>query len=444
MTASSFVESLRVAAPYIHAHRGATFVILVGGEAIRSERLPGIVHDLALLHGLGVRVVVVHGTRPQIERRLEARKIKSRFVGDQRITDRATLACVHEAVGDARARVEAALSMGAANTPMANARLRVVTGNFITARPIGVRDGVDFQFTGEVRRVDTAGIERGLDAGAIVLVSPLGYSPTGESFNLASHDVAADVAIALRARKLVGLIEGRGVLDARRRLISQLTPNEADALAATRNRQGADVRKHVLAAAHAVRGGVPRAHLVDRRRDGALLDELFTREGTGTLVTQEAYEDVRPARMEDVGQLATLLQPLEDQGILVRRSRERLETEVDRFVVIDRDGMVIGCAALEPFPEDSMAELYCVAIHDRYREAGRGEALIERLEARARGLGVSRIFVLTTRSAHFFQERGFVPASVRHLPTARRATYDRRRRSRVLVKTIGPEPHRSE
>ncbi|MBX3275566.1 MAG: amino-acid N-acetyltransferase [Sandaracinaceae bacterium] len=436
MNSGSFVESLRIAAPYIHAHRGATFVVLVGGEAVRSERLAPILHDVALLHGLGVRVVLVHGTRPQIEKRLEAKKIPARFVGDTRVTDRATLACVHEAVGAARARIEAALSMGTSNTPMANARIRVLGGNFITARPIGVRDGVDFLWSGEVRRVDTAGIERGLDAGAIVLISPLGASPTGESFNLASHDVAADVAIALGAKKLVGLIEGRGITDARRRLVTQLTPNEADALVAGPPRQGADVRKHVMAAARAVRGGVPRAHLVDRRRDGALLEELFTREGIGTLVTKEAYEDVRPARMEDLGPLATLLHPLEEQGILVRRSRERLEMELDRFVVIDRDGLVIGCAALEPFPESGMGELYCVAIHERYREAGRGEALLERLEERARGLGLSRMFVLTTRSAHFFQERGFVPASVRQLPPARRASYDRSRRSRVLTKTL--------
>lgn len=433
---SSFVESLRVAAPYIHAHRGATFVVLIGGEAIRGDGLSSILHDVALMHALGVRVVLVHGTRPQIERRLEARKIPSRFVGESRVTDRATLGCVREAVGDARSRVEAGLSMGAANTPMANARIRVVSGNFITARPIGVRDGVDYLFTGEVRRVDTVGIQRALESGAIALVSPLGFSPTGEAFNLASHDVAAEVAIAMKASKLVGMIEGRGVLDARRRLVSQLTPNEADALVDKRSRHGADVRKHVMAAARAVRGGVPRAHLVDRRRDGALIEELFTREGTGTLVTQEAYENVRPARMEDLGPLATLLRPLEDQGILIRRSRERLEMELDRFVVIDRDGLVIGCAALEPFAEASMAELYCVAIRDRYREAGRGEALVDRLEERARGLGIERVFVLTTRSAHFFQERGYAPASVRQLPAARRASYDKTRRSRVLIKSL--------
>lgn len=433
---ATFVASFRLAAPYIRTHRGKTFVLLVGGEAALERSFERLISDVALLHGLGVRVVLVHGTRPQIERRLREKGLRSQYRSEMRITDRAALACVHHAVGAARARFEQALSSGAAHTPMAGARIRVVGGNFVTARPVGVRDGVDFMFTGEVRRVDAEGIRRQLDADALVLVSPLGYSPTGESFNLGSHDTARAVAVALGADKLIGLIEGRGITDARRRLIPQLTPGQAEAILAKKGRHGADVRKHLAAAARAVREGVRRAHLVDRRRDGALLAELFTREGTGTLVTSEAYEDLRPARVEDIGSLSALLQPLEEEGILVRRSRERLEMEIQNFMVLDRDGLVIGCAALEPFEEERMGELYCVAIHPTYRESGRGEALLEALEARARSVGLERIFVLTTRSAHFFQERGFVPATVRSLPKARRATYDRHRRSRVLLKAL--------
>lgn len=433
---SSFVESFRIAAPYIHAHRGETFVVLVGGEAAVEKGFERLVYDVALLHGLGVRVALVHGTRPQIERRLKDRGVASRFEGEVRVTDRAALGCVHEAVGAARARFEQMLSSGAAHTPMAGARLRVVGGNFVTARPVGVRDGVDFLFTGEVRRVDTEGIRQQLDAGALVLISPVGVSPTGESFNLASHEVAAEVAVALGADKLIGLVEGRGIVDGRRRLISQLGPAEATAIVDKKSRHGADVRKHLAAAASAVRRGVRRAHLVDRRKDGALLQELFTREGAGTLVTAEAYEDLRPARLEDVGSLSALLEPLEAQGTLIRRSRERLEMEIERFVVLERDGMIIGCAALEPFDDAKMGELFCVAIHPRYRQSGRGEALLEVVEERARALRLERLFVLTTRSAHFFQERGFSPATVRALPRARRASYDKRRRSRVLVKEL--------
>jgi amino-acid N-acetyltransferase len=433
---TSFVEGFRIAAPYIHGHRGRTFVIMVGGEAATEKGFDHLMHDIALVHALGVRVVVVHGTRPQIEKRLKEKRIPSRFVNETRVTDRATLTCVHEAVGAARARFTAMLSMGAANTPMAGARIRVADGNFVTARPVGVRDGVDYLFTGEVRRVDVEGIERQLASGALVLVSPLGFSATGESFNLASHDVARAVAVALQADKLIGLIEGRGILDGRRRLLAQLTPAAAEAILEKKSLNTPDVRKHLAAAASAVREGVRRAHLVDRRRDGALLQELFTREGEGTLVTSEAYEDMRAARLEDIGPLSALLRPLEDEGILVRRSRERLEMEVDRFIVVERDGMIIGCAALEPFPQEEMGELYCVAILARYRESGRGEALLDFMEARARSLGLARIFVLTTRSAHFFQERGFAPASVRALPPRRRASYDKTRRSRVLVKPL--------
>lgn len=433
---SNFVEGFRIAAPYIHGHRGKTFVIMVGGEATSESGFDRLMHDVALVHALGVRVVLVHGTRPQIERRLREKGIKSVFVDELRVTDRATLQCVHEAVGAARARFVAMLSMGAANTPMAGARIRVADGNFVTAQPVGVRNGTDYLWTGEVRRVDAEGIERQLSSGALVLISPLGVSATGESFNLNSHDVARAVAVALKADKLVCLIESRGIIDARRRLMQQITPAQAEVVLAKKSLHTPDVRKHLAAAAGAVRGGVRRAHLVDRRRDGAILTELFTREGEGTLVTSETYEDMRAARPEDIASLSALLRPIEDEGILVRRSRERLEMELDRFIVVERDGMIIGCAALEVFAEDKMAELYCVAIHPSYRETGRGEALLEFMEARARGAGVERLFVLTTRSAHFFQERGFVPASVRALPARRRASYDKTRRSRVLVKAL--------
>lgn len=436
MSESTFVESLRLAAPYIHAHRGKTFVLTIGGEAARERGLERLTQDVGLLHALGVRLVLVHGTRPQIERRLKERGLESRFSDEVRITDHSAMECVHEAIGASRARFTRALSMGAANTPMAGARIRVLGGNFVTARPIGVRDGVDYLFTGEVRRVDAEAIREQLDANAVVLISPLGFSPTGESFNLASHEVACDVAIRIGADKLVGFIEGRGIVDGRRRLIAQLTPDRADALLTKRTLRGADVRKHLAAAARAVRGGVRRAHLVDRRCEGAALRELYTREGSGTLVTQETYEDVRPARVEDVGPLSALLRPMEDEGVLVRRSRERLEMEVSRFFVVERDGLVIGCAALEAFEDARMGELYCVAIHPRYRESGRGEALLARIEERARELDLERLFVLTTRSAHFFQERGFTPATIRQLPPERRASYDRRRRSRVLVKSL--------
>ena len=448
-SAPSFVELFRLAAPYVHAHRGRTFVVMFGGEAVIDHDFPHLVQDLALVHSLGVRLVLVHGSKPQIERRMRERKLPLRFAGDVRITDRATMSCVEDAVGHIRGRIEGLFSMGLPSSPMDSlfrggfaapgppvARLRVASGNFVVARPRGVRDGVDFQFTGGIRRIDADAIRQRLDAGAIVLVSPLGYSPTGEIFNLQSHEVAAATAAALGADKLVSLIEGKGVVDKRGRAIAQLTPADAEGLAASGKHLHADTRKHLASAARACRDGVRRTHLVERRVDGAVLQELFTREGRGTLVTQEQYEGIRPAHTEDIPGILALLGPLEDAGILVRRSRETLEHEIDRFVVVERDGLVIGTAALEPFAEEKTGELYCVAVSSRYRESGRGEQLVEYAADRARAMGLTRLFVLTTQSAHFFRERGFVPATVRALPVARRTRYDRRRRSKVLFREL--------
>ncbi len=434
--ASPFVDFFRASAPYIHAHRGRTFVVMFGGEAVIDHDFPKLVHDLALMHALGVRLVLVHGSKPQIERRMKDRKIPLRFHHGVRITDRPTMSCVEDAVGSIRGRVEGLLSMGLPSSPMEHARLRVASGNFVFARPWGVRDGVDFQYTGGVRRIDIEAIKQRLDSGAIVLLSPLGYSPTGEAFNLSSHEVAAAAAAALGADKLISIVEGKGVVDRRNRLILQLNPDDAEGLARDGKHLHPDTAKHLLAGARACREGVRRVHLVERRLDGAVLQELFTREGRGTLVTAEQYEGLRPARLDDIPGVLELLRPLEDAGMLVRRSRETLEHEIDRFIVVERDGMVIGCAALEVFAAESVGELYCLAVHGKYRESGRGEAIVEFIVERAQALGLAHVFVLTTQSAHFFRERGFVPVSVRKLPAERRARYDHKRRSKVLFRTL--------
>lgn len=409
---------------------------MFGGEAVLDPNFPKLIHDVALLHALGVRLVLVHGSRPQIDMRLRDRKIKPRFVMGTRVTDRATMSCVEDAVGNIRGRIEGLLSMGLPNSPMAHARIRVASGNFVFARPWGVRDGVDFGHTGSVRRIDVDAIKARLDASDIVLLSPLGYSSTGEVFNLSSHEVASAAASALHADKLIALVEGKGVVDRRNRLIPQLTPAEALELAMHSTHLDPDTVKHLEAAARACREGVRRAHLVERRLDGAILQELFTREGRGTMVTSEQYEGLRPAKLEDIPALLALLRPIEEQGFLVRRTQETLEHEVDRFWVIERDKMVIGCAALETFESERMAELYCLAVHPRYREAGRGEQLVEKIAEIAKKRGIKKLFVLTTQTSHFFRERGFVPAKPSDLPAARQARYDKKRKSKVLIREL--------
>jgi amino-acid N-acetyltransferase len=434
--ADLFVHWFRQATPYVHAHRGRTFVIVFGGEAVVNPRFPNLVHDLALLHGLGIRLVLVHGARPQIDERLGRRGLELRYVNGLRLTDPESLACVKEAAGVVRVEIEALLSLGLANSPMAGVRIPVASGNFVTAKPLGVIDGVDYQHTGVVRRIDRQALEQRLDHGAVALMPPIGYSPTGEVFNLSAADVARSAAIALRAHKLIFLLEEAGLLDASGALVSNVLSAEVDALLAASPALSEELAQSLRAGADACIQGVQRVHLISRHTDGALLRELFTRDGIGTLITGQPYEELRPARIDDVGGILELLRPLEERGLLVRRSRERLETEIDRFFLMERDGMVIACAALYPYPADGLGELACLAVHPEYRNRGRGDKLLERMVTIARQRGIARLFVLTTQTAHWFLERGFVAASLAELPMEKQALYNYRRNSKVFFRTL--------
>jgi amino-acid N-acetyltransferase len=434
--ASEFVHWFRSSAPYINAHRGRTFVIAFGGEVVADSNFPCLIHDIALLNSLGVRLVLVHGARPQIEKRLRERSITVRYVKDLRITDEATLVCVKEAVGALRVEIEALLSMGLANSPMAGARIRVASSNFVTARPLGIRAGIDYQHTGEVRRIDVDGIRERLESGAIVLLSPLGYSPTGEVFNLSGEDVAVAVANSLQADKLVFLAQDPGVLDATQGLLRELTPHAAEQVLHSQSQCPEETVRHLAKAVLACRSGVHRVHLISRHIDGALLLELFTRDGIGTLVTSEPYEETRQATIDDVGGILKLITPLEAEGILVQRSREQLEIEIERFAVIERDRMIIGSAALYPFSDVALGELACLAVHSDYRNASRGEALLRFTERHARALGLRQLVVLSTRAAHWFLERGFQPADIADLPVERRVLYNYQRNSKVFIKVL--------
>jgi len=431
-----FVQHFRASAPYIHAHRGRTFVIMFGGEAVESKDLRTLLYDVALLHSLGVRIVLVAGARPQIDEALARRGEQPRYEGDLRVTDESALQCVKEAVGATRVELEALLSMGLPNSPMAGARLRVATGNFVMAQPVGVVDGVDYQYTGRPRRVDADAIRQRLDDGAVVVLTPIGYSSTGEAFNISSHDVGAATAVALGADKLIGLLEGPGVVDAEGRQPSQLTPHEAERFLHTGRDLGHDVKRHLAAAIAACQAGVPRAHLVARQDDGSLLRELFTRDGVGTMVTSEAFEGVRTAVRGDIGGILTLIEPLEEQGILVRRPQAMLENDIDKFTVIERDGMLIGCAALYTYPDESIAEVACLVVHPDYRASGRGDQLLHYLERQCDAQGLGRLFVLTTQTSHWFREHGFDNCDLNELPESRRSHYDQGRRSKILLKPL--------
>ena len=430
------VTWLRNASPYINAHRGRVFVVMLPGEAMAHPNFQAIIHDLVLLHSLGVKLVLVHGARPQIEQRLAEQQLASRYHQGLRITDGPTLNCVQQAVGQLRIQIEALLSTDMASSPMRGAQVQVVSGNWVTAKPIGVVEGVDLQSTGEVRRINRAAISQVLERQNIVLLSALGYSPTGEAFNLSAETVATQAALSLHADKLILFSPEPGIVDTKQQLLRELNLEQARQLA-EQLPTTAPSRSLLSSAVQACAETVKRCHVVSYAEDGALLTELFTRDGSGTLISAGLFEQVREASIEDVGGLLELIRPLEEQGILVRRSRDLLEQEISHFSIVERDGTIIACAALYEFPQEQTGELACLAVHPEYRHGGRGDAVLERIEQRAQAQGLNSLFVLTTRTAHWFQERGFEPCQLEQLPQKKAELYNFQRKSKVFRKTLG-------
>jgi len=434
-TPIQFVDWLRSVAPYIHAFRGKTFVVAFPGELVMAGALPVLAQDLSLLHALGIKIVIVHGSRPQVEEQLSLRNVQLRYHNGVRITDSAALECAKEAAGELRLDIEAAFSQGLPNTPMAHAAIRIISGNFVTARPVGVIGGVDLELTGITRKVAYETIHQILNTGALVLLSPLGFSPTGEVFNLTMEDVAVSTAIALRADKLIFITETAMMRDAAGVDIRELSAHQAEAvlLSDCLAPESAFYLKHAISACN---GGVARAHIVPFATDGSALLELFTHDGVGTMISYQNLESLREATIEDVGGILKLIEPLEADGTLVKRGRELIEREIDYFSVIEHDGVIFGCAALYPFPAEKMAEMACLTVTADVQAQGDGERLLKRMETRARAAGYNRIFVLTTRTAHWFIKRGFQAASVDNLPKDRQHMYNWQRKSLVLIKNL--------
>lgn len=432
----SFVHWFRGSAPYIHAHRNQTFVVSFSGEAVASPDFTSTVHDFALLNSLGIRLVLVHGIRPQIEQRLAVQGIESRYHRQIRITDDVALQCSKEAAGTVRVELEALLSMGLPSSPMAGSRMQVASGNFVTARPLGVIDGIDYCHTGAVRRIDAVSIREKLDQNNVILVSPVGYSPTGEVFNLSAESVATHIAVALNAGKLILLSEADPLCTESGKPLKQLTTGEATELLQEEPGVHPELCRNIETAISACESGVSRTHIVCRRLEGALLQELFTRDGRGTLISSAPYESLRQATLQDVAGILDLITPMERDGTLVPRSRERLEMEIGSFLVIDRDGLIVGCAALYDHVDHGSGELACIAAHSDYRSKQCGKRLLEAIESRALGLGLKTIFVLTTQTSHWFMENGFNAGALTDLPPGKQKLYNFRRNSKVLLKKL--------
>ncbi|ENB9903884.1 amino-acid N-acetyltransferase [Shigella flexneri] len=437
---TELVEGFRHSVPYINTHRGKTFVIMLGGEAIEHENFSSIVNDIGLLHSLGIRLVVVYGARPQIDANLAAHHHEPLYHKNIRVTDAKTLELVKQAAGTLQLDITARLSMSLNNTPLQGAHINVVSGNFIIAQPLGVDDGVDYCHSGRIRRIDEDALHRQLESGAIVLMGPVAVSVTGESFNLTSEEIATQLAIKLKAEKMIGFCSSQGVTNDDGDIVSELFPNEAQARVEAQEEKGdynSGTVRFLRGAVKACRSGVRRCHLISYQEDGALLQELFSRDGIGTQIVMESAEQIRRATINDIGGILELIRPLEQQGILVRRSREQLEMEIDKFTIIQRDNTTIACAALYPFPEEKIGEMACVAVHPDYRSSSRGEVLLERIAAQAKQSGLSKLFVLTTHSLHWFQERGFTPVDIDLLPESKKQLYNYQRKSKVLMADLG-------
>ncbi|WP_058615390.1 amino-acid N-acetyltransferase [Tepidimonas taiwanensis] len=441
----TFVPWFRSVAPYIHKFRHQTFVVGIPGEAIAAGKLPNLVQDLALIQSMGVRIVLVHGFRPQVNEQLRAKGHEARYHRGIRITDPVVLDCAQEAAGQLRFEIEAAFSMGLPNTPMAGATVRVISGNFITARPVGIVDGIDFQHSGVVRKVDTAGIVRALDMGALVLLSPFGFSPTGEAFNLSMEEVATSVAVALQADKLIFVTEVPGI---RVRpfdppgddnpIDTELPLRDAERILAEAPPpvQPTDPGFYLQHCVRACKGGVERSHIIPFAVDGSLLLEVYVHDGIGTMVVDEKLEHLREATADDVGGILQLIEPFEKDGTLVKRSRTEIERDIANYTIIEHDGVIFGCAALYPYPEARTGEMASLTVAPQAQGQGDGEKLLKRIEQRARLMGLESIFVLTTRTMHWFLKRGFQPVAPDWLPEARKRKYDWDRRSQVLVKRL--------
>lgn len=437
---ADFVSTLRSAGPYIHGHHGRTFVVAVPGEICARSDTDRLLADITLLARLGVNVVLVHGARPQIEAELALRGLPSQFSDDIRITDPDTMKAVLAAVGVLRMDIEARLATSVdPGSATSRQPLKVIGGTWVSAQPVGVRNGVDHLLTGEVRKVDIAEIRQVVQGDRIALLSPVGYSPTGEMFNLRNAEVAQAVATGLGADKLIFVMESEPGTwrlpeppgDAR-----QMPLSHAKELLDAKSRSGelsVEDRNCVQAGLSAARNGVRRVHFIGTDGASPLLRELYTRDGCGLMVSaDDDYESTREARIDDVQGILTLIRPLEEAGVLRARTREQIELDLKIFSVMVRDDMVIACYALLVFPEDLAGEFSCVAVHPDYQNRGLAAAMLRHARRRATALGLQRLFVMTTQTPNWFVEHGFVFGTVADLPTERRSDYNSARNSLVL------------
>ena len=434
-----FLHAFREAAPYIHYLRGKTLVIGIASALLHHNSIiTALAADFNLLAALGVRLVLVHGSHHALNQICQQQNYPSYFHQQHRITDTTILQFAKQVCGEIQFNLQAALSLGTTN-----ARLRTITGNYIFAQPMGIIDGIDMCYTGRVRKVDHVAIHRALQDDAIVLISPLGTSPIGQSYSLAMNDVASAIAIALHAEKLIFLIEQDGILTQDNTLQNNLNAQQAQQLIA-QNRIYPPQLPLLQTALEAVEKGISRVQILSGSRDGDLLRELFTRHGAGTSIAQAPFTNIRPATEHDIAAILALIAPLEQKGILIHRSQHYLAEHINDFSVLENDRQIEGCVALKTFPSAAhAAELACLVVANQNRNDGYGKALLTHIINQARAAGKHQLFALSTHTSDWFLERGFQAATFADLPAERQTEYQNsQRHSKIFVLSLESTPCR--
>ncbi len=425
-----YIDWFRDAAPYINAHRGKTVVIALSGDAVVNKPIERFIHDIALLHFLGVKVILVHGSRIQTQQQLKTLNLESNFHNNIRITTAETLNPVVQAAAQVSAQLTALFSTGLPNTSMSGACITVSSGNYISAMPLGVLDGIDMQHSGKVRDVQCHAINQLLEQNHLIILSNIAFSKTGEIFNLSMSEVATQTAIKLNVDKLIFMTDS----DFHQSQNNFSSGSEVRNWIATQqlSAQETDIMQH---AAKAADHKVNRVHLINQHTDGSLLLELFTRDGCGSLISNQDYQGLRHAKLDDVTGIFELIQPLVNEGKLVPRSKEQLKQDILQFSVIEIDGLITACAAYVAI-EDEYAEFFCLAVHEDYQNNGFASRLLKHIEQQAQSQNISTLFSLSTQAEHWFLDKGFVSGDISILPKSKKNVIDTKRQSKILYKKL--------
>lgn len=429
------LTDLREILRYVPRFRDKLFVIALDGSVVESENFRNLLLDLALLRSLRIGVCLVHGAAHQIRRLAEVTHVTPSNLDGSGVTDDVTLKLALLAA----ARVGHELLEGLSATD-----LRGAVSNAIVAHPAGILQGVDYRHTGKVDRVDGGLLQALLASDIIPVISPIGCDGEGHSYRLNSDAVAGEVARALQAVKVIYLTTHPGIPlvgpSAKPGEVNRHLPvGEAELLLKRHAAElPVDLRSKLDQAVRAVRGGVPRVHIIDGRVEEGLLAEVFSNDGIGTLIHTNEYQSIRRARRSDIRVIVSLIQAGVERDELVRRSKADIERSVDDFFVFEVDKNPVACAALHLYAEHDKAELACVCVDPRFENQGIGGKLTRYAEDQARALGVGTLFCLSTQAYNYFQlKAGFVAGTPDDLPPGRRERYDKSgRRSLVLLKKL--------